>query len=220
MKQQEGFTLIELLIVVAIIAILAGIGLSNYMDAQARSRAAVVANDLRVLAGALEAYRVDHNRYPPAAGVGAAWNEFGDFAEPFSARLYALTTPVAFITSVPTDKLAADSLWGYPDSSIADSYDYVDADAVPERGTALSSGAEWRLASAGPDRYQAYGGRPVGDKEANARGVDYDPTNGTRSSGDIVRVGPACYRYGDPLDPANPRRPGIVRAPRYVEQWQ
>ena len=118
------------------------------------------------------------------------------------------------------DRLLARDGWGSPEMDLIDTYDYVDADAVPTRGNGITSGAEWRLSSAGPDLYQAYGGRPFGDTEANAKGVNYDPTNGTISTGDLVRVGPACKRPADPLDPSNPGRPGIVRVPSYVEQWQ
>lgn len=222
MRMRRAFTLIELLIVVAVIAILAGIGMANYLEAQTRARVAGVKNDLRVLAGALEAYSVDHNRFPPAAGVGPAWNEFGYFAEPLSARMYALSTPIAYLSSVPRDPFPTRDGWGFPDLAIYDTYDYVDADAVPPRGAGITSGAEWRISCAGPDLYQAYGGRLAteGSVDANLRGVDYDPTNGTSSRGDIVRVGGPCKRYGDPLDPANPLRPAIVRAPVYAEQWQ
>lgn len=217
----RAFTLIELLVVVAIISILASIATVNYSQAQTRSKVSVVHNDLRVLAGALEAYRVDLNKYPPAVGVGPAFNPFSDFAEPVSARMYPLTTPIAYITHVPRDPFHATDGWGSPDLPIFDTYDYVDADAVPSRGSGLTSGAEWRLFSPGPDLFLAYGGRLAAPSDviANARGLDYDPTNGTTSWGDIVQVGPVCMRYGDPLDPLNANRPGVVRAPNYVEQW-
>ena len=91
MRNNHAFTLIELLIVVAIIAILAGIGVSNFLEAQTRAKVAALKNDLRVVAGALEAYAVDNHKFPPSCGVGAAYNEFGNFAEPLSARLYAVT---------------------------------------------------------------------------------------------------------------------------------
>ena len=60
----RGFTLIELLIVVAIIAILAAIAIPNFIEAQTRSKVSRVKADMRSLATAVEAYRVDNNRYP------------------------------------------------------------------------------------------------------------------------------------------------------------
>ena len=217
-KIRGAFTLIELLVVVAIIAILAAIAVPNYMDAQARSKVSVVHNDLRVTTLALESYRVDFNRYPSARGATAS--TVMPFVNPLSLRLQPLTTPVGYVTSVPKDVFRCNAAWGNPDKSIMDSFDYVCAEDVPTRGSGLTSGGWWRLNSSGPDLYQAFGGRPHDDFDCNEKGVDYDPTNGTRSVGDIVRVGPLHTRLGNPLDPSNPNRPGIVRVPKYMEQYQ
>ena len=214
----NAFTLIELLVVVGIIAILAAIAMPNYLDAQARAKVSVVANDLRVMTLALESYRVDFNLYPSARGIDGNINN--PFKNPMSARLSPVTTPIAYVTSVPRDVFKCHGAWATGALSIYDTFDYVCADDVPTRGSGLTSGGAWRLNSAGPDLFQAYGGRPVENYDCNEKGVDYDPTNGTRSTGDIVRVGPLHTRYGHPLNPANPNRPGIVRTPQYVEQWQ
>ena len=64
MRSKHSFTLIELLIVVAIIAILAAIAVPNFLEAQTRAKVARVKNDLRSVATAIEAYRVDTNKYP------------------------------------------------------------------------------------------------------------------------------------------------------------
>ena len=48
------------------------------------------------------------------------------------------------------------------------------------------------LSGVGPDRIQGFRGRFQGDGETspfNIMGHDYDPTNGSISAGDIVRVG-------------------------------
>src|SRR3978361_2219273 len=58
----RAFTLIELLIVVAIIAILAAIAVPNFLEAQTRSKVVRVKADMRTLATALEAYRVDNDK--------------------------------------------------------------------------------------------------------------------------------------------------------------
>lgn len=109
---KKAFTLIELLIVVAIIAILAAIAVPNFLEAQVRSKVSRVKSDMRSLATALEAYAVDHNKYPHLKlyhDLGyVQWNRGGIYgATP-------LSTPVAYISStairdpfgpnVPTDE--------------------------------------------------------------------------------------------------------------------
>lgn len=91
-RLHSAFTLIELLIVVAIIAILAAIAVPNFLEAQTRSKVSRTLADMRSLATALEAYAVDYNNYPPSPN----WH-YGEEA------MSALTTPVAFISSIPID---------------------------------------------------------------------------------------------------------------------
>lgn len=96
MKTLKGFTLIELLIVVAIIAILAAIAVPNFLEAQVRSKVSRARSDIRTIATALEAYRVNWNGYPPNP----------DPATNFYVTPEELTTPIAFITSRPLDPFA------------------------------------------------------------------------------------------------------------------
>lgn len=218
--RHSAFTLIELLVVVAIISILSVMALVNLNNSQVRARTASCKNQLRVLAGALETYHTDTGHYPPAGGVGEHHNAFGPFASPIALRLIPLTTPVAYIARVPDDAFRMAESLGGQGPEIYNSYDYMDADAKPEVGSGITGGGEWRLAGVGPDLFLAVGGVLASAGQANARGVDYDATNGTASSGDLVRVGALCTRYGDPSDPLNPNRPGILRVPFYREQYQ
>ncbi|MDX2175619.1 MAG: prepilin-type N-terminal cleavage/methylation domain-containing protein [Candidatus Sumerlaeia bacterium] len=98
MKRQgfdpKAFTLIELLIVVAIIAILAAIAVPNFLEAQVRSKVSRVVSDMRSLRTGLEAYRIDANKYPET--------DFGPFRNPSGKGLQRLTTPISYMTSVPT----------------------------------------------------------------------------------------------------------------------
>lgn len=218
-RNLNAFTLIELLIVVAIIAVLASIAVVNFLESQIRSKVAASRSNMRVIAGAIEAYAVDNAHYPPNSGVGVYETLFGRFADPVSVRLIPLTSPISYISAVPKDLFHATEAWSNSFVEVYDAYDYVDAEHLPPEGSGLSSGAVWRLCSPGPDLYMAYGGRTVTDPTCNTRGVEYDPTNGTVSNGDLVRVGAVSSVGGNPLDSGNPNRPGIVRAPIYREQW-
>lgn len=176
---RKAFTLIELLIVVAIITILASIAVPNLLEAQTRSKVARVKNDLRVLATALEAYRNDNQAYP----------DFLDIDSRGVWQLRPLTTPVAFITSLPPDPflppLVPEFLYG-PRKT----YRYTSYPISPEPATI------WSLASNGPDLlndtrgvyrgyspFLFYGGDPY-----LRDWVLYDPTNGTVSRGDVFRA--------------------------------
>jgi general secretion pathway protein G len=59
-----GFTLIELMIVMALIVILASIGLATHANSQTRAREAVLKEDLFRLRDAIDQYYADKNAYP------------------------------------------------------------------------------------------------------------------------------------------------------------
>jgi type II secretory pathway pseudopilin PulG len=80
--------------VVAIIAILAAIAVPNFLEAQTRAKVSRVKNDLRALATAEEAYYVDFNSYTKY-DRGDSWLTLEGWKQ--------LTTPVAYITSIPKD---------------------------------------------------------------------------------------------------------------------
>lgn len=61
---ERGFTLIEMMIVVAIIAILVGILVPNFMRARAQAQTAACEANLKEIATALELYQTDHQQYP------------------------------------------------------------------------------------------------------------------------------------------------------------
>jgi prepilin-type N-terminal cleavage/methylation domain-containing protein len=192
-RRRLGFTLAELLVVVGIISILSAIALPNFLEAQTRAKISRAKAEMRAIATALESYHVDHNLYP-------AWMDKGEEINPVSRRLVPLTTPIAYMTSVPSSDPFKDRR--LPEAY--DTYDYVDAESFARAGdpepSFRSRGAEWRINSAGPDCFNTYGGPSYMNPFDNP-GYDYDPTNGTISKGDIVRVGPKSSYAGNQLYP-------------------
>ena len=63
-RAAAGFTLIELMIVMALIVILASIGLAMHANSQTRAREAVLKEDLFRLRDAIDQYYADKNAYP------------------------------------------------------------------------------------------------------------------------------------------------------------
>ncbi len=63
-RRDGGFTLIELMVVMAIITILAGIGVASYTNSITRSKEAVLREDLFRMRDALDQYYADKGKYP------------------------------------------------------------------------------------------------------------------------------------------------------------
>jgi len=106
-EAERGFTLIELMIVVAIIAILAGILIPNFVNARSQAQTAACESNLRAIATALELYYADNQVYPTASGTavqpalltanGVAYlnNTPKDPAAQTATATYSLTTSQA-----------------------------------------------------------------------------------------------------------------------------
>jgi len=208
-RRRLGFTLIELLIVVAIIAILAAIAVPNFLDAQMRSKVARVKGDLRTVALAMEAYFVDSDAYPRHAdfGTGTPTDQQYWWWSP-------LTTPVPYMGPMSRDPFQAPfSNYGLSANPYSGGYYHYDpwentwdgrmADDwgpwigfVPEmRGRGLW----WEISSYGPDGDHDFGAPREGANrfprttdKGPGMAVFYDPTNGTVSSGDVIRFGPGA----------------------------
>jgi len=63
-SRASGFTLMEMMIVMTLIVILAGIGLSVYGTSVQRSKEAVLKEDLFQMREAIDQYYADKNKYP------------------------------------------------------------------------------------------------------------------------------------------------------------
>jgi len=211
---RKAFTLIELLIVVAIIAILAAIAVPNFLEAQVRAKVSRSRADMRSVATAIESYTVDHNTYPldpeERSILGVAGGTMGALA--------VLTTPVSYISNLPTNPFTA--LGGETAQAVANSqyttlrpmYDYwaarnnppalnptnrwASAYSAQSAIDCLSAGYFWILYCFGPSRtnvrYDLGGGWTMWPPRVIQHvGIPiyiYDPTNGTTSLGLIMRT--------------------------------
>ena len=189
MSENHAFTLIELLIVVAIIAILAAIAVPNFLEAQVRAKVSRCKNDMRTLATALESYRTDNTQYPVD---GFYWLLGHVPANRWpSPYLMGLTTPIAYISTVP-DNVFYDKYYTDPNDRNRKDYRYGAYISLGKL-SAPNSGRLWVLNSFGPDLYNDWGIDAIkGDfvMFEDTTHAFYDPTNGTMSKGDIVRTGP------------------------------
>jgi prepilin-type N-terminal cleavage/methylation domain-containing protein len=187
-RKHSGFTLIELLIVIAIILILIAIAMPNFMEAQSRAKFVRVKSEFQSLATALEAYRLDHRKYPffDAWGGGATYN-------PIIYRLIPLTTPTKYIDNVSFhDPFLAFEADGFTDDISRFYYNYRNHEFFTSTQYPDFHDPVWILNSMGPDAAKNQGLMT----EVWARGmvpynqvVIYSPTNGSKSPGDIPRTG-------------------------------
>lgn len=177
----NGFTLVELLIVVSIIAILAVIAVPNFLEALTRAKVSRVKSDLRAAATCIEAYGVDNNAYP----------------EP----LRQLSTPIAYASNAyapdvfanPQGWFALGYVQGRTGSQASFLSDFGVTGATDPQRYAMAT-HNYFVFSNGPDLEDEALESPdtafrdvIGAPNAQL-GYFYDPTNGTKSRGDILRT--------------------------------
>jgi type II secretory pathway pseudopilin PulG len=240
--------MIELLMVVAIIAVLAAIGVPNFLEAQIRAKISRTRGDMAVVEAAIRAYHADHNAYPPN-----------------SPALRDLLTTFTGIGTVTPASLGlqpeAGSYRPYETYGPYGSYQFPRSEAVDFSGNALAvlttpiayfdgqlhrdvfsfqrtyeekanlpflyfNFSEQRASDDGTRWLLA---SPGPDHNVNFRNpakgpwITYDPTNGTVSSGDLFLYGgkaPEPGPYGPMLPGALPPLPVSPEDPATSETVQ
>ncbi|MBU1127348.1 type II secretion system GspH family protein [Patescibacteria group bacterium] len=114
---RRGFTLIELLIVMAIIGILASIGLVSFRSSQAKARDAQRKSDLSQMQRALEAYFNDKGEYPEVDSLPLAGDEWID-TDVDDGTLY--------MKSFPADPKSYTYLYERPTTTSYEIYAYLE----------------------------------------------------------------------------------------------
>ena len=178
MNRKTAFTLIELLIVVAIIGVLAAIAVPNFLAAQTRAKVTRSLADMRALKLACATYRIDNNNFPDAStGV--------DIPPDSHTRLEELTSPVAYMNSIPHDPF---NTRGTSKDIAAFEYVYFTRELLggvigvyaSAYGSGTPSASEYIIFGLGPDK----------DCDFSTGAIAYSITNGTISNGDVVAFGP------------------------------
>jgi prepilin-type N-terminal cleavage/methylation domain-containing protein len=186
-RGRSAFTLIELLIVVAIIAILAAIAVPNFLEAQVRAKVSRVKTDQRSLATAIEAYAVDWNTNIGTRDI----MDLMSLAQP-EARIVAysmLTTPVAFMTTIPPDPFVRGS---QQVGRTREEFQYQTSHEWSKIrwNLPVRRGYTWGLNSWGPmfERNGPTFRNTLAVKNPGDECYLYDPTNGTMSEGFLIRT--------------------------------
>jgi general secretion pathway protein G len=179
----KAFTLIELLIVVAIIGILALIVMPNFLNAQVKAKVARSQADIRTIANAIMAYRIDNNNIPPIPRS----NGTSTIIRPMHLSvLFNLTTPVNYISigSLKSPFSVYHGYWFY-------NWDwFVQESGSPPiwfwNSTENPEQTLWMVSTLGPNRTE-FPYDTVNDNKI--LWYDYQPSNGLRSRGLIQTHG-------------------------------
>ena len=93
-KSIKAFTLVELLVVMAIIGVLASLGVASFRTAQMRGRDAQRKSDLKQVSHSLELYYADYGKYPTVDEI-----DFGSQFSDSKGTVYFKILPIDPLTS-------------------------------------------------------------------------------------------------------------------------
>ncbi len=194
MPIKPAFSAVELLLVAGVTAILVAIAVPGYLEAKVRAEVVDVQVKMRDIRGALAQYSIDYNGQLPPEKTNL-------FSPPPLKRLVDLS----LISYEPIDRFK-EGLQGYGRYYIDPyiTFDYIDPNNVTDRkwfGRMIDSGGAtsfktsssntqyWYLKSLGPDQtdFRDEGARRGSNKENPLGMVEYDPSNGVFSLGEITR---------------------------------
>lgn len=206
----KGFTLIELLIVIAIILILIGIALPNFLEAQLRAKVTSTRGCLQAYRVAEESYHTDFKMYVPDVdgsenirgtklrysdryGVGARIN-CGE-SEVCSFRM--MTTPIPYMKSpcyeifYQVDRQVTSKNKNYFEYATHAAQGAGPQPPIDTYEIGLRYGIQYVMVSVGPDRqynfdYTTNAWQYIGSRRYYGPSPAYNPTNGTNSRGDII----------------------------------
>lgn len=187
---KQAFTLIELLIVVAILGLLSAIAIPNFLNAQVKAKLANSYANMKTIQTAIATYTLDHRNAPIDQGPDAL----------DGITYLALTTPVSYLSTIEVfrDRFKTQSeedegyyyAYGSP-HHIDNPHDVIRIQAFQRENLT------YFLFGWGPDRKSDWPWKMLGDTLAKLKtpslagpnadgGIFYSPSNGLRSSGDIV----------------------------------
>ncbi len=135
---------------VFIIGMLAAIAVPNFLNAQDRAKVSRAQSEMRSIMNGLESYKIDNAVYPPS--------------------LNNLTTPIAYLRSVPADPFLEKDGQHYGYRSGTATYGYMIFSVGPDETLDAPSD----LTAEGAEKALIY----------------YDSSNGIRSRGDVILTGP------------------------------
>ncbi|MCX7047474.1 MAG: hypothetical protein NTX50_18570 [Candidatus Sumerlaeota bacterium] len=165
--------LFGILIVLGVILILFMIAVPNFLESQSRSKVSRAMADQRSLATGLEAYYVDYNSYP--AWVEVLWQG-----------------PVKYLSQGPVDPFAGRGSLSSGDGQSL--FHYVTGTDAFNR--AKQAGLVNPYAEQPSSFWMTYSVGPSGQDSGGT--IVYDPTNGTISAGNIIRISQGNLSgYGD-----------------------